>query len=139
MTLPKTMADALNRYENEQRAIDYVVLDRAKAGDVAAPTLEVIAKYFEDHKAEFRAPEYRTIVVMSVAPIDLAKPADVSDVDAKRYYDNNLTRFGAPEGSTRPMTIFAEYDLPVPCSPRNVRIGWGRSGMNDATSHATSR
>src|SRR5256885_13204543 len=34
---------------------------------------------------------------MSVAPIDLAKPADVSEVDAKRYYDNNLTRFGTPE------------------------------------------
>src|SRR5947207_270707 len=97
MTLPKAMADALNRYQNEQRAMDYVVLDRAKAGDLAAPTPEVIAKYFEDHKAEFRAPEYRTVVVMSVTPADLAKPGDVSDADAKRYYDNNLARFGTPE------------------------------------------
>src|SRR6185295_5498404 len=46
VTLPKTMADAFNRYENEQRAIDYVVLDRAKAGDIPAPTPEAIAKYF---------------------------------------------------------------------------------------------
>ncbi len=97
MTLPKTMADALNRYQNEQRAMDYVVLDRAKAGDLAAPTPEVIAKYFEDHKAEFRAPEYRTVVVMSVTPADLAKAADVSDADAKRYYDINQARFGTPE------------------------------------------
>ncbi len=59
MSLPKTMADALNRFENEQRAIDYVTLDAAKAGDIAAPTPEAIAKYFEDRKAEFRAPEYR--------------------------------------------------------------------------------
>jgi peptidyl-prolyl cis-trans isomerase D len=97
MTLPKAMADALNRYENEQRAIDYVVLDRARAGDIPPPTPEAIAKYFEDRKAEFRAPEYRTIVVMSVAPADLARPADVSDADAKRYYDLNLARFGTPE------------------------------------------
>ncbi|MEA2873526.1 MAG: peptidyl-prolyl cis-trans isomerase [Hyphomicrobiales bacterium] len=97
MTLPKTMADALNRYENEQRAIDYVVLDRAKAGDIPPPTPEAIAKYFDERKAEFRAPEYRTIVVMSVAPADLARPADVSDADAKRYYDMNLARFGTPE------------------------------------------
>jgi peptidyl-prolyl cis-trans isomerase D len=75
MTLPKTMADALNRYQNEQRAIDYVVLDRAKAGEIAAPTPEVIAKYFDDHKAEFRAPEYRTVVVMSVAPAIWRSPA----------------------------------------------------------------
>ena len=97
MTLPKTMADALNRYQNEQRAIDYVVLDRAKAGDIAAPTPEVIAKYFEDRKAEFRAPEYRTVVVMAVTPADLAKAADVSDADARRYYDINQARFGTPE------------------------------------------
>src|SRR5688572_26721047 len=95
--LPKTMADALNRYENEQRAIDYVVLDRAKAGDIQPPTPDAIAKYFDDRKAEFRAPEYRSVVVMSVAPADLARPADVSDADAKRYYDMNLARFGTPE------------------------------------------
>ena len=97
VTLPKTMADALNRYENEQRAIDYVVLDRTKAGDIPAPTPEAIAKYFEDRKAEFRAPEYRAIVVMSVTAADLAKPGDVSDADAKNYYDRNLSRFGTPE------------------------------------------
>ena len=97
MTLPKTMMDALNRYQNEQRAIDYVVLDRSKAGDIAAPTPEVVQKYYDDHKAEFRAPEYRTIVVMSVSATDLAKSADVSDADAKRYYDANQARFGAPE------------------------------------------
>src|SRR5215210_382437 len=61
----------------EQRAIDYVVLDQAKAGKIPAPTPEQIAKYFETRKAEFRAPEYRTIVVMSVTPADLAKPGDI--------------------------------------------------------------
>src|SRR5437763_4207367 len=64
MTLPKTMADALNRFANEQRAIDYVVLDSARAGEMPAPTPEVISKYFDDHKAEFRAPEYRSVVIM---------------------------------------------------------------------------
>jgi peptidyl-prolyl cis-trans isomerase D len=94
---PKTMAEAQNRYDNEQRAIDYLVLDSARAGDIAAPTPEAIAKYFEDNKAEFRAPEYRAIALMSVAPADLAKPADVSEADAKRFYDGNTGRFGTPE------------------------------------------
>jgi peptidyl-prolyl cis-trans isomerase D len=97
IALPKSMADALNRFENEQRAIDYVVLDAAKAGDIPAPTPEVIAKYFEDHKSEFRAPEYRSVVVMTVTPADLAKPGDVSDADAKRFYEINQARFGTPE------------------------------------------
>ena len=34
---------------------------------------------------------------MSVAPADLAKPGDVSEADAKNYYDRNANRFGTPE------------------------------------------
>jgi len=94
---PKSMADAQNRYDNEQRAIDYVVLDSAKAGDIPAPTPEQIAKYYDEHRNEFRAPEYRSVALLSVAAADLAKPAEVTDADAKRFYDANAARFGTPE------------------------------------------
>jgi len=94
---PKTMADAQNRYDNEQRAIDYVVLDSAKAGEIPAPTPEQIAKFYDEHKSDFRAPEYRTVAILSVSPADLAKPAEVTDADAKRFYDANAARFGTPE------------------------------------------
>jgi len=97
MIAPKTLAEAQNRYENEQRAIDYVTLARDKAGDIAPPAPEVIAKYFEDNKAQFRAPEYRSIVIMSVSPADIARTSEVSDADAKRTYETNRFRFGTPE------------------------------------------
>jgi peptidyl-prolyl cis-trans isomerase D len=98
--LPKTMTDAVNRYENEQRAIDYVTLDRSKAGDIEAPTPEVLTKYFEDNKVLFRAPEYRGVTYLAVTPAALAKPNEVSDDDAKRYYDANINRYGTPERRT---------------------------------------
>jgi peptidyl-prolyl cis-trans isomerase D len=97
LTPPKSIADAFNRYDNEQRAIDYVVIDRDKAGEIPAPTPEQIAAYFEERKAQFRAPEYRSIVVLSVTPADIARAADVSDADAKQFYEANKTRFGTPE------------------------------------------
>jgi peptidyl-prolyl cis-trans isomerase D len=97
LTLPKSYADAYNRYENEQRAIDYVTLDRAKAGDIAPPAPEVLEKYFADNKAQFRAPEYRSIAVMALTPADVIKPEDVSDADARQYYDRNQSRYGSAE------------------------------------------
>src|SRR3954447_15900243 len=97
LTPPKTMSDAQNRYDNEQRAIDYVVLDSAKAGDVPAPAPEQISKYYDEHKSEFRTPEYRSVALLSVAATDLAKPGDVTDADAKRFYEANPARFGTPE------------------------------------------
>jgi peptidyl-prolyl cis-trans isomerase D len=107
---PKTLEQAYNRYHNEQRAIDYVTLDRAKAGDIAPPTPEVVSSYFEEHKAEFRAPEYRSIVVMTVTPADLAKPSEVSDADARRYYEANLARFGTPERRQLEQMVFPNED-----------------------------
>ena len=54
-----------------------------------------LTKYFDERKALFRAPEYRKIAIMSVTPADLAKPAEVSDADAK-----SLLR--AAQGPVRP-------------------------------------
>jgi peptidyl-prolyl cis-trans isomerase D len=106
LPLPKALEQAYNRYENEQRAIDYMTLDRAKAGDIPPPSPEVLATYFEDQKSQFRAPEYRSIVVMQLRPADLAKPGDVSEADAKRYYELNLTRYGTPERRQLEQIVF---------------------------------
>ena len=95
--LPKAAVEAADRYHNEQRAIEYVLLDRAKAGEVAPPTPEVLAKYFEDRKILFRAPEYRKIVVASLIPSEQAKTIEISDADLKRAYDERRTRFMTPE------------------------------------------
>ncbi len=103
---PKTLEQAYNRYENEQRAIDYVMLDRARAGDVAPPTPDEIQSYFDGQKAQFRAPEYRSIVVMSLTPAELARPDEVSDEDAKRYYDSNLNRYGTAERRQLEQIVF---------------------------------
>jgi peptidyl-prolyl cis-trans isomerase D len=94
---PKTAAQALDRFETEQRSIEYVVLGAAQAGEIPAPTPEELAKYFEERKALFRAPEYRKVVLLSVTPADVAATIEVSDADARRYYDEHRARFGTPE------------------------------------------
>jgi len=41
--VPRAAIEVLDRYQNEQRSADYVLLDHDKAGDVAAPTPEELA------------------------------------------------------------------------------------------------
>ena len=81
---PKAMLDVLTRFQNEQRAIEFVRLDTAQAGNIDAPSPEALAAYFEDHKVQFRAPEYRKIVFAVISPEEIAKWSDVSDDDAKK-------------------------------------------------------
>ena len=37
LSAPKALVEAANRYQNEQRSIEYVLLDRAQAGEIPAP------------------------------------------------------------------------------------------------------
>ena len=97
LKVPVTALAALNQYQNEKRAIEFVVLEAAQAGDLPAPTPEVLSKYFEERKALFRAPEYRNITLLFLAPADLAKPDAVSDADARAYFEQRKDSFGKPE------------------------------------------
>src|SRR6195256_5555435 len=68
---PKTLIDALVRFQNEQRTIEYVKLDAAHAGTIDPPSPEALAGYFEDHKTQFRAPEYRKISFVMITPDEI--------------------------------------------------------------------
>jgi peptidyl-prolyl cis-trans isomerase D len=74
-----------------------VILGVAQAGEIPTPTPEVLGKYFEERKALFRAPEFRKITVLALAPSELAKPDGVSDADAKAYYEQRKDSYGKPE------------------------------------------
>ena len=94
---PKAMVEALNRYQNERRSIEYVLLDRALAGDIASPPPEALAKYFEERKILFRTPEYRKLVIVSLIPSELARWIEISDADLKRAYEERRARYITPE------------------------------------------
>ena len=97
LKVPATALATLNQYQNEKRQIDYVALEAAQAGDVPAPIPEVLNKYFDERKTLFRAPEYRNITLLSLAPSDLAKPDAVADTDAKAYFEQHKDSYGKPE------------------------------------------
>lgn len=97
LKVPSTTLAFVNQYQNEKRQIDYVALESAQAGEIPAPTPEVLNKYFDERKTLFRAPEYRKVTLLSLSPPDLAKPGAVSDADAKAYFEQHKDSYGKPE------------------------------------------
>jgi len=110
VTAPKAMAEVLNRYEGEQRSIEYVVLDRTKAGDIPTPTPEVLARYFEERKILFRAPEYRKIAVIVLTVADALQWMTVPDAEARAKYEEQRSRFATPERRQVQQIVFANID-----------------------------
>lgn len=97
ITTPKIAAEALDRYRNEERSVDYVTLDASKVGDLPAPTPEALSAYFDEHKVAFRAPEYRKVQLITLSPEEMARTIEISDEDAKRAYESRLSRYSTPE------------------------------------------
>ena len=94
---PKLLIDALTRFQNEQRAVDYIKLDAAQAGTIEAPSPEALAAYFDDHKTQFRAPEYRKLSFVVINPEEVGKWSEVSDEDARKVFEQRRDRLGTPE------------------------------------------
>ena len=94
---PKVMIEALSRFQNEQRSIDYVKLEAAQAGTIEPPSPETLAGYFDEHKIQFRAPEYRKIVFVAITPEAIGKWTEVSDADARKLFEQRRDQLGTPE------------------------------------------
>lgn len=97
LTVPKADIDLQNRYENEERSVEFVALDATQAGDVPEPSAEAVAKYFEERKTLFRAPEFRKLLIVSLSPIEEAQWMEISDADLRKAYDDRKGRYITPE------------------------------------------
>jgi peptidyl-prolyl cis-trans isomerase D len=107
---PKTLIDALVRFQNEQRTVEYLKLDAAQAGAIDQPSPEALAGYFDDHKTQFRAPEYRKISFAMVTPDEIGKWSVVSDDDAKKSFEERRDKLSTPERRQVSQMVFPNVE-----------------------------
>jgi len=104
----KTSLEALNQFQNQQRSVEFVKLEAAQAGTIDAPTPEALASYFEQHKVQFRAPEYRKIAFVVLTPDELAKWTTISDDDARKVYEQRKDSFATQEKREVSQIVFPD-------------------------------
>lgn len=107
---PTSSIESLHRYIKEQRTIQYVVLDRDHAGTIATPTADELAKYYDDHKLAFRAPEYRKVVFLPLTADEVAGTIEVSGDDIRRAYDAQKAKYATPERRQVEQIVFTNAD-----------------------------
>jgi peptidyl-prolyl cis-trans isomerase D len=110
LVAPKVPAEALSRFRDEERSIEYIALDGSKVGDVPAPTPEQLAAYFDEHKVAFRAPEYRKILLITASQPEIASTIEVSDEEAQRVYQDRVKLYQTPERRHVMQISFASAD-----------------------------
>ena len=110
LVAPKVPAEALSRFRDEERSIEYIALDGSKVGDVPALTPEQLAAYFDEHKVAFRAPEYRKILLITASQPEIASTIEVSDEEAQRVYQDRVKLYQTSERRHVMQISFASAD-----------------------------
>lgn len=110
ITAPDTFLRAASQYQNEDRTIEFVTLPASLVEPIEAPSEEAVAKWFEDNKQTYAAPEYRRIFYVKLEPEDIADPASVTEEDARAEYDRSIARYTSPESRRIEQIVFANNE-----------------------------
>jgi len=97
IAVPRPVAEALYRYRGEKRLADIVGFPVAAVKDVGQPSEADLTKFYETHPNLFRAPEFRTFAVASLAPQDVMKPGDIPQDKVREEYNQRKDEFETPE------------------------------------------
>ena len=104
----QTLLDAVNTYANETRAMDYFVIGADDLDPVGEPDEAALMAYFDAHKGEFAAPEYRKLAIISIEPGKLAPTIEITDDEARQEYESRKDRYQTPERRTVRQIVFQD-------------------------------
>jgi len=94
---PQALVDAFNQFQGEERSLDYFLVPPSKAPVAATPDEGKLKDFYEAHKDQYKAPEYRTLGVLLASPDDIKSTVTVGDDDLKAAYEATKDSFGKPE------------------------------------------
>jgi len=94
---PPPVIERIYRYRHENRIADLVALPITRAGDVGQPTDAQLTRFYDAHREQFRAPEYRGFTMASLTPSDLAAKITIPDTRLKQAYQQRQDEFVLPE------------------------------------------
>jgi peptidyl-prolyl cis-trans isomerase D len=121
---PKVMADALRRYQSEERTIEFVTLKPGDVGALPTPTPEQLKAYYEENKALFRAPEYRKLQLIVMTPETVAAGIDMPEAELRNIYESQKDRYGTPEKREVEQIVF---DKPEDAAAAAAKLASGTS------------
>jgi len=94
---PKQLVDPLFAYLDESRSAEVVAIPDASITDLADPDQPTLAKYHQDHIANYQRPEYRSLVALHLTAEDFAKDVTIADDQLQAEYANRKAEFETPE------------------------------------------
>jgi peptidyl-prolyl cis-trans isomerase D len=108
--MPRIFLKAINEFGSESRTVEYIELTASSLTEVPVPTDTDLSTYFEENKSIYRAPEYRSVVLLTVTPAGLARPDEIGDDAARERYDTAIASYTSPERRSIQQIVVQDAD-----------------------------
>ena len=95
--VPKSLAETIYAYRNEQRMAQTLLIADSGVADVPTPDEAAIAQFHKDNADRYQAPEYRALTVVRLTPADHAVNIAVGDDAVQAEYEARKSEFDIPE------------------------------------------
>lgn len=107
---PQAAATAYGLYAGERRTVDYLTVPAPAVDTIVAPADDVLATYFTENSARYRAPETRSVEFAVISASALADPATVTQDEIAQAVAANTERFTIPERRRVTQIVFTDAD-----------------------------
>lgn len=94
---PDVLTTIVYHYRNESRVADAVTVLTAAQPAPPQPTAEDLQRWYADHPADYRAPEYRRIRAIVLSPQTLGSQIKVSEADIAAEFKREAADLAKPE------------------------------------------
>lgn len=111
ITAPKTLVDAMFSYANERRSARFVYLLEDDQNDLDDPTSDALETSFEENSERYRAPEYRRLAILTLAPEDMMDEISIDEAQIQTLYEARSDTYNRPEFRDFVQVIVQEEEL----------------------------
>ncbi|HXV24082.1 MAG TPA: SurA N-terminal domain-containing protein, partial [Alphaproteobacteria bacterium] len=95
--VPPILVETLYRHRNERRIGEVALVTTDAGGEISVPEESVLKEWYEGHKDQFQAPEYRALTLVTLAPEALAEDIAISEDDLAAEFEARKDSLGRPE------------------------------------------
>lgn len=93
---PDALVERLYAWRNEKRVAETIILTGENIPPVGEPDEAELQKFYEANKESYRAPEYRRITAVNLAPELLAKDIRIDEQSLRTAYEERLDDYTVP-------------------------------------------
>ncbi|MCB1464825.1 MAG: SurA N-terminal domain-containing protein [Nitratireductor sp.] len=105
---PIAFFDAFGAYQAQKRVFEYVTVDTSAVTDKPVPSDSDVETWYEDHKNDYLAPEYRKIALVRLTAEDISQPDLIDEAAVKENYEADKARFTTEERRHVQQLVFTD-------------------------------